>query len=399
MIYNKNLEENLKDYKIRLCKNKDIYGLTFQDIANLINKESGENKSESVYRKWWTAYNEGYQDAERNSLDNDDIIKEYEEKRIEAEKAKYRFFDQRNSYNKIVREQARFEELKDIISDSISKLVPIEVPPIIKDYGNSEECICLCFGDEHFGTEFSISDLDGNIINSYSPEVFYNRMWNLLSQTVSIIKERSARSIKVYSLGDYGDGVLRVSQLIHQRYGIVESTILYADFVSTWLNELSKYAKVEFQMVDGNHTELRMLSQPKGTFKNENMGMIVRYIIKEKLKNNKNFDIIENPTGYIYDNIFGYRILGIHGEEKNMINAIKDFSFMYNTRIDYLIGGHFHHNKKEDSGYMSEVINIPSIIGPDNYSVSLKKVANAGAKIFVFGKEKGIKCEYNIILN
>ena len=75
MIYNKNLEENLKDYKIRLCKNKDIYGLTFQDIANLINKESGENKSESVYRKWWTAYNEGYQDAERNSLDNDDMKK------------------------------------------------------------------------------------------------------------------------------------------------------------------------------------------------------------------------------------------------------------------------------------------------------------------------------------
>ena len=70
--YNVNLKrlpgENLKDYKIRLCRNKDEYGISFQDIAALMSEETGEVKGESVYRKWWTYYKEGYTDAEKNLL-------------------------------------------------------------------------------------------------------------------------------------------------------------------------------------------------------------------------------------------------------------------------------------------------------------------------------------------
>ena len=64
-------------------------------------------------------------------------------------------------------------------------------------------------------------------------------------------------------MGDFNDGILRVSQLMKLRYGVVDGTIKYADFISNWLNELTKYVRVKYQSTNGNHSELRMLGQPK----------------------------------------------------------------------------------------------------------------------------------------
>ena len=47
----------------------------------------------------------------------------------------------------------------------------------------------LLFGDEHYGTEFEICGLNNEVINSYSPEIFENRMWSLLDQTISIVRK------------------------------------------------------------------------------------------------------------------------------------------------------------------------------------------------------------------
>jgi hypothetical protein len=141
-----------------------------------------------------------------------------------------------------------------------------------------------------------------------------------------------------------------------------------------------------------------MLGQPKGTFKEENTGMFVREMIRAYLENNPNFEMIINPTGLIFDNIEGLNVLGIHGEVKNMENAIKDFSNTYNTNIHVLIGGHMHHYKAETVGVNKDVINVPSIIGIDGYSMSLNKTSNPGAVLFCIEENKGVTLEYKIKL-
>ena len=182
------------------------------------------------------------------------------------------------------------------------------------------------------------------------------------------------------------------------RYGVIEGTVKYANFISNWLNELSKHVKVKYQMVYGNHSELRMLGQPKGTFKEENTGMFVREMIKAHLENNPNFEMIINPTGLIFENIEGFNTLAIHGEVRNMESAIKDFSNTYNTDIRILIGGHMHHYKAEVVGVNREVINVPSIIGIDDYSMSLNKTSNPGATLLIVEKDAGVSIEYKIKL-
>lgn len=200
-------------------------------------------------------------------------------------------------------------------------------------------------------------------------------------------------------MGDYSDGILRASQLRKLRFGVVDGTVYYANFIANWLNELTKYVRVEFQMTDGNHTELRQLGQPKGTFVDDNMGKVVREFIKVRLKGNANFTFTENPTGYIYADLAGNVCLGIHGEVKNMERTLKDFSAIYCVDIRYLFAGHLHHSRTEEIGIGSEVINVPSVVGADPYSMTLNKTANAAGKLVVFSRGEGKICEYTLKLN
>jgi hypothetical protein len=149
---------------------------------------------------------------------------------------------------------------------------------------------------------------------------------------------------------------------------------------------------------DSNHCQLRMLGQPKGTFKDENMSYIISEKIMDRLEDNPNFEFIQNPTGYIFDKLVGYNVLGIHGEVKNLEQAIKNFSKTYNVNIDFLVGGHKHHKDSENVGIASDVIGVPSIIGVDDYSLSLHKTSDPGATLIVLENGKGNVIEYNIKL-
>ena len=399
--------ENTNEYIWRMCdyKDKGLLDLNWEQVGELINKElfgSDEElyRTSSAYRKPYQYAKDLYDDVFKKrmySYDNE-AIKKMDDLKRDIQKERIKLNTTRVEYNKWLRENARDELIVEEICKSISNLSPLEKPAYIQNKYSTKE-YCLVFGDEHYGTEFELTDLLGNIINSYSPEIFEKRMWDLFYQVIDIIKKEDINTLNVYSMGDFSDGCLRVSQLMKLRYGVIDGTIKYANFISNWLNELTKYVRIRFQMTDGNHTELRMLGQPKGTFVEDNMGKIVKEFIKIRLEDNNNFTFIENPTGYIYDNLAGNIILGIHGETRSLEKTLKDLSAIYNTQIKYLFAGHLHHSKLEEIGINSEVINIPSIIGVDPYALSLNKASNASAKLFIFEEGKGRTCEYTFKLN
>lgn len=331
-------------------------------------------------------------------VDDDNYLKEIQLQQRELQKERYKLQTEKLENNRWLRENARDELIVEKIIQAIHDLPPIEIPEVLPVIHSNKE-FSLAFGDEHYNTEFEIRGLYNEILNAYSPEIFEFRMWDLLNQVIEIIHKEQITKLNVFSMGDFTDGLLRVSQLMKLRYGTIEGTIKYADFICNWLNKLTNYANVEYQMVFGNHSELRMLGQPKGTFKDDNTGLYVREIIKERLKDNPNFHITINPTGLIFAEICGFKLLGIHGEVKNLENALKDFSNTYNTQIDILIGGHLHHGKSECVGVNRDIISVPSVIGIDDYSLSLNKTSNAGATLFVVEECKGKVQEYNIKLN
>lgn len=396
-------DETQDQYFYRICKMKDSLGFTWPQIADIMNDELGCDKGESTYRKDWAAFqrifNANIDKLVGESACIDDIRAEMrnlqkERKKLQTEKLEY---------NRWLREEARDELIVEHICEAIKSLPPLDIPNVLPEnlvgriHGEREGCLLIA--DPHYGVDLKITGLFGEVINEYSPEIFESRMWNLLTQVVDICEKEGFSSLNVYDLGDEIDGLLRVSQLFKLRYGVIESTVRYGRFITEWLNELSKHIHVKYQMVkDSNHCQLRMLNQPKNTFKDENMSYIIAEKLIDRLENNPNFEFIQNPTGYIFDNLAGYNVLGIHGETNKLEQAIKDFSKTYGVTIDFLVGGHKHHQDSQNIGIQSDVIGAPSIIGVDDYALSLHKTSDPGATLFVLEKNKGKVLEYNIKL-
>ena len=93
-----------------------------------------------------------------------------------------------------------------------------------------------------------------------------------------------------------------------------------------------------------------------------------------------------------------YSLLGFHGECKNLEQTIKNFSRTYGTYIDFLVSGHNHHQLSSNVGIESDIIGAPSLIGVDDYALSLHKTSDPGATLFILEEHKGKVIEYNIKL-
>lgn len=399
----KRMENESQDqYFYRICKMKDVLGFTWPQMTALFNDEFGSNCGESKYRKDWAAFERIFAANEDKFVEDGKYLEEIRKERYDLEKERKKLQTEKLEYNRWIREEARDELIIEKIYDAICKLDPL--PHYTFDnssnfmVGDKDKSWILAFGDAHFGAELVIKGLHNEVINEYSPEIFYKRMNNLFEQVIDIIQRENINKLYVFDLGDQIDGLLRVGQLMKLRYGVVESTIMYADWLSRWLNNLSMYCKIIFRQTNGNHSELRMLGQKKGSFEEDNMGKVIYEFIKIRLADNPNIDIDKNETGFIFENIQGYNVLGYHGESKKLDNTMKDFEKIYKTNIDILIAGHLHHAYSENVGIYSDVMRTPSIIGIDDYSMKLSKTSNPGATLFGIEKDKGKTIEYNIKL-
>lgn len=398
MAYQKLSNENENQYILRICSMKEDQGWTWEDVASILNSSLGHNFGESKYRKQYQYFNKMLKDNETTFFTEDEYLEKIRSERRELEKERKKIQTEKIEYNRWLREEAREELIAEHISDAIRELPKLDVPNIIVPNQNMRTGI-LAFADPHYGKDLCIKGLFGETLNEYSPEIFEQRMWNLLSQTVQICNKEGFNELNVYDLGDEIEGCLRVAALMKLRYGVIESTVRYGHFITEWLNELTKHIRVKYQMVkDSNHCQLRMLGEPKNTFKDENISYIIADKIMDRLSDNPNFEFAQNPTGYIFDQVAGYNVFGYHGEGKALEQAIKDFSRTYKVNIDYLIGGHKHHKLSSNIGIESDIISIPSIIGIDDYSLSLNKTSDPGATLFILEEGKGNVIEYNIKL-
>ena len=402
---NETEEETL--FRIGSAKRDEILDATWQTIADFMNAtfraDETEYRSESAYRKKYKNYIDAKTMFIKQEATSDGTADELAAKLREINKERVKLQTEKLEYNRWLREEARDELIAEKIAEAIKELPPLNIPKILPAHIEGrvfgERAGCLLIADTHYGVDLKINGLFGETINEYNPEIFEARMWDLLTQVIDICKREGFTSLNVYDLGDEVDGLLRVSQLWKLRYGVIESTVRYGRFITEWLNELTKHVYVRYQMVkDSNHCQLRLLGQPKNTFKDENMSYIIADKIMDRLKENPNFEFIQNPTGYIFDKVVGYNVLGIHGEGKGLEQAIKDFSRTYKTEINFLVGGHKHHQNSSNIGIESDVISAPSIIGVDDYALSLHKTSDPGATLFVLERDKGKTIEYNIKL-
>lgn len=396
---------------LNACDDK-IHGISDDDWQDIVDKFDLDISRESLRK------------AQRLALFGGNFVKRYYEEKmsdlgvadeansetknvLKAKKERAKTQAEKIELNKWLRESARDELITDKIVNAVRGLDKLKVPdPIFRIEEIAEDKkrptrYALFFGDAHFGVEYELRDIHNRVINAYSPDIFYQRMTDLLDKTITFCQDNNVQILDVVDIGDNIDGIIRLtSQLMKLRYGVVDSSVKYANFMAKWINELSKHVYVKYHMVlDGNHSQLRMCGAPKNAFPEDNMSKVIQEIIECRLEDNPNVEIVKNPTGMVYFKLCNYPILAIHGEVKDMKKAINEYSRVYEIPISYLIAGHYHSSKSEELYSCCSVINIPSIIGTDSYALSLRKKSNAGAMLLGFKDNEGKVFEYDIKLS
>jgi hypothetical protein len=339
--------------------------------------------------------------TKQQNIESDEILSELELKKIELLEERKKLQTINVEYNKISREKSRrdlfFEHVTQKIEEIGSLPSPTFKPLQIND---GKKAGILGFGDEHFGKEFVSEN------NEYNEQIYLERMNKLLHETVRVIEKEQLDELTIINGADSVEGMaLRVSQLTALQYGFIDQVIKYSRYKVEWLKELSKYVKIRYiHIPSANHTELRLHNTSRSEMPKEDVERIIAAYIHDMLKDNERIEVPMCDEGIVDFELLGFNIVACHGHQlKGKKNAIRDLSMLKRKFFDYLYISHFHHGSSltvnETETNNVEVVQLPSVMGSDEYADTFMSGAKAGANLSIYETNKGRTISYSFILN
>ena len=275
-----------------------------------------------------------------------------------------KLYDLRREVRKDLREQSRSEMLRELIRDAIAQLPEIQINPNKRWQNEGRESdLVIGIGDFHYGADFTVTGLYGEILNEYNTDLFVRRMETLISEIVDIVVLHKPKQLTVMIVGDMLDGLLRTSQL--QR--------------------------------------LEPLGTKAGQFPEENMERVVMHYLHERFSFNPYVLVEDNdaPMNRIID-VCGFKFLLVHGQGGNIEQIARDHQNLYHNQIDVFMVGHLHKSQTFNAGICPGgnvlIERVPSICGIDPYAQSKGYGAPPGATVILMEEGYGRRCVYPIIL-
>lgn len=134
-------------------------------------------------------------------------------------------------------EARRADAIRELIRDAAQKLEPYRIPEEVP-FRTLGKTLVVVLGDPHYGAEWEVKGLRGEVINRYDPEVFQQRMTTLLSEVKGILRKEDIDNVQLLFAGDCLDGMLRPSQLMSLRYGVVDSCMAFSEYMAGWISQL-----------------------------------------------------------------------------------------------------------------------------------------------------------------
>ena len=127
--------------------------------------------------------------------------------KIQTEKAEFA---------RMLREQSRADLTEEKIVNAIRSVYKNYSAPKIDVIPRkvSSTSMILGISDLHYGAEFKICDLVGQLLNEYSPEICEQRLWKILNETVKYAEKNNIKEVTIFNLGDGIEGLLHISQLL-----------------------------------------------------------------------------------------------------------------------------------------------------------------------------------------
>ena len=395
------------EYQYRISRNKDLIG-TWQDVADIINKELNQDYTESKYRKDMASFDKMFTASCKNTTGNNDSvdyrIQEIQKKEFDLKKETQKFYDARRSYNRIATQEARSERFEQEMIDAANSLV--DVVPMIdtneifnkalsKDIalcGNHEAVLFLA--DWHYGMTTD------NIFNKYNTKICVERVHRLLNEVFDRFVQDPPKVLHIVLLGDCAHGAIHTSARVESEELVCDQIMKVSELIAEAIGFFSVTVKdIKVYSTYGNH--LRTVQEKKDSIHADNMEKLVSWWLKERFKNHDNVEIIDSDFyEFVRLNVCGSNLCCVHGDLDNvknvgqMVNTL--FSKVYGDTIDYTISADKHHIESFDSAGIQSFI-VPALCGTDGYANEHRLYSRPGQTLMFFDRN-GLYSVHNIML-
>lgn len=326
------------------------------------------------------------------SIQDEDALSALDAKRIELQKERQKFFDQRNAFNKLLRERSRQEELNEILMEAIqSGNLPqldykrVEIAP-------SDNDLLVSLNDIHYGANIN------NYWNTYNSDVCREMMCRYLDRVISIGETHGSENCVVWANGDEISGNIHQSIAVTNKENVIEQIKGVSELIAEFLAELSRhFSHVTFVSVAGNHS--RIEPNKDRALINERLDDLVEWYLSARLQNFENITIgggekIDH-TIYLVD-VRGKTYCGVHGDFDGSATKVQSLQAMAGKPVYAVLSGHLHHNKIDEVQGVKTVM-AGSFLGMDDYCVQKRIVGRAEQMVCVCD-EDGVRCSYSIPL-
>ena len=327
-----------------------------------------------------------------SEIQDEDMISLLDSKRIELQKERQKFFDQRNAYNKLLRERSRQEELNEILVDAVRSGNLPSLQYVRSEIPCSDNDLLVSLNDIHYGANIQ------NYWNTYNSDVCRDMMCKYLDHIISIGEIHKSENCIVWANGDEISGNIHQSIAVTNKENVIEQIKGVSELIAEFLAELSKhFRQVVFVSVAGNHSRIEP-NKDKALI-SERLDDLVEWYLSARLQNFENIIIgggekIDH-TIYLID-VRGKMYCGVHGDFDGSPGKVQSLQAMAGRPVYAVLSGHLHHNKTDEVQGVKTVM-AGSFLGMDDYCVQKRIVGRAEQMVCVCD-ESGIRCTYGIPL-
>lgn len=350
-----------------------------------------------------------------------------EEQEIESRKALYE--EIKALRKRTDRQDMYFRNLKDILRTTILALPPVK--PLVKYKPRKtrhDQIAMIEIGDWHFGE--LVRPEETSSIGGFNKYILRDRIALLDATIESIIqKQRNTYPTAVCYINILGDMVtgelVFASQLSQIDQNLVEQYALGQRQLALFIQaQARRFERVHVRAIPGNHPEGRkgkelqhalteqeitflfgvkqyLADQPNITFKVSRPGFMGYYITdsgnpKDLTKQEKANTTLKDDAHLLFhgDTVRSYLGLPYYGIDRLIGEVCK----ILNLVPSYVHLAHFHTGAQFPSGYIEALLN-GSMVGPTQYSLSLRRASRAMQWLMFVHPEHGLTSRYPIWLS
>lgn len=336
---------------------------TWEEIAEDLDLNMS---ADTIRRSFNCGIFSGYRVAKhyRNQISNGNTLDSIELNDLKNEiyKERVRLQDVNREKRNYLREQARFENLLEVLKENIAQIPQEKEAKISQSYNDRNNVAVALLSDIHYGLQ-----VDNNV-NMYSTTIASSRLNFWSTKVIEYCQLYHVQTLNIVLCGDLISGLIKLSARVAQEEDVAEQIMTISEILSQEITKInSEISFVNIYGVVGNHS--RMNASKEDNIDSENFErLIFRYIeLRTGLK-----VIDSGHSDYLEFNVGGSSCIATHGHNDKFGNVVNDFSKVLGYIPDYIYMGHTHHLQVEENGQTTVIVN-GSVVGADDYAVKIRK--------------------------